>query len=223
MRDYRARKQGKSAKAKRKAKTSAKSPRGAAAIRANDKRPFEYDATPVIAKHIGPGRPTGYHPLRGDELVALMAEGLCLTAAAGAMGFCYDTLREWGQRHPEFAAAIKRGRAVQTLYLNRKLNLSIDSASVTSAIFGLKNADPAEWRDKQQHEHNTAPDDPLLAYLRSINGRVMRPATPPVTIEAEVTDLTNVTTAPDEAGHVATTVTKQPQQIEGPPRPIGKP
>jgi hypothetical protein len=103
-----------------------------------------------------------------------MAEGLCITAAAGAMGFCYDTLNEWARRYPEFSEAIKRGRAVQTLYLNRKLNLSVDGPAVTAAIFGLKNSAPGEWRDKHIVEQRTAADDPLLAYLKSIDGRVMR-------------------------------------------------
>jgi transposase-like protein len=174
--------------------------------RPKEKAPFKYDAMPVLALHIGPGRPTDYKPFRGDELIGHMAGGFCFTAAAAAMGFNPDTLYEWARRHPEFADAKKRGQACLTLYYNRKLNSSIDGASVTASIFGLKNSSPKEWRDKHEIEQKTAEDDPLLAYLRSINGRVLRPAEP-VTIEAE-------------AENVASLASPAPPQIEGPPRPI---
>ena len=122
------------------------------------------------------------------------------------MGFNPDTLYEWARRYPEFSEAKKRGHACLTLYYNRKLNGSIDGAAVTASIFGLKNSSPKEWRDKHEMEHKTAEDDPLLAYLRSIDGRVLRPAEP-VTIEAEAEEVANVTS-------------RAPRQIEGPPRPI---
>lgn len=196
-------------KRKRKKRKGKKKPRGIHVVSKNDKQPFKYDARPVLAKHVGPGRPTGYNTLRGDELVAHMAGGLSLTAASAAMGFDPDTLREWGRRYPEFLASLKRGRACRTLYLERKLNLSVDGAAVTAAIFGLKNAAPDEWRDKHEVVTSTAPDDPLLAYLKSIDGRVLRPREP-VTIEADFTDVTN-----------QPAVTTQPKQIDGPPRPMG--
>lgn len=91
-----------------------------------------------------------------------------------------------------------------TLYYNQKLNRSVEGAGVTASIFGLKNAAPDEWRDKHEVVTSTAPDDPLLAYLKSIDGRVLRPREP-VTIEATCEDVTSVTSQP---------------QIEGPPRPI---
>jgi hypothetical protein len=129
-----------------------------------------------------------------------MAEGLCISAAAGALGFCYETFREWGHRYPEFGAALKHGRAVMTLYQNRKLNASIDGPSVTGAIFALKSICPEEWRDRQEVARPTPADDPLLAFLRSINGRVLRPREPDP--EPEMIDIT-----PEPV-------------VEEPPRPI---
>lgn len=186
---------------KRKAKGK---PRGIHVVRKNDKQPFHYDAKPIIAAHTKPGRPTDYHALRGAELIAHMAGGLCVTAAAAAMGFDPTTIYEWAKVHQEFSLALKRGKACWTLYNNRKLNQSVDGPAVTAAIFSLKNACPDEWRDKLAVESKTAPDDPLLAYLRSIDGKVMRPVEPP-TIEAEYADVTDQ---------------PAPPQIEGPPRPI---
>jgi hypothetical protein len=203
MREYRA------GKAKRKPPKRKGKPHGnSKSQRPKEKAPFKYDAAPVIERHLGPGRPTGYNPFRGDELIAYMAGGLCFTAAAAMMGFCVDTLNEWANRHPEFSASKKRGQACLTLYYNRKLNGSIDGAAVTASIFGLKNSSPKEWRDKHEIEHNTAPDDPMLAFLRSINGNVLRPVTPTI-IEAECHDVTPVTPV------------TTPAQIEGPPRPFG--
>jgi hypothetical protein len=180
-------------------------PRGIHVVRKNDKQPFKYNAKPIIELHKATlGRPTDYTPLRGMELLAHMSSGLSVTAASAAMGFCKDTIYTWAQKHPDFADAIKNARGCRALYLERKLLLSVDSASVTAAIFGLKNAAPDEWRDKHEVVTKTADDDPLLAFLKSIDGRVMRPVEP-VTIDGEFTDATSVTAPP---------------QIEGPPRPI---
>lgn len=198
-------------KRKRRKSQKRKKPHGnSKSLRPKERVPFKYDTKPVIAKHVGPGRPTGYNPLRGDELVAHMAGGLCFDAAAAMMGFNPDTLYEWARRHPEFAEAKKRGHACLIAYYNRKLNASVDGAAVTAAIFGLKNSSrgsPDAWRDKHEIVTSTAPDDPLLAYLKSIDGKVLRPVEPP-TIDGTCEDVSDVTTA------------TLPAQIEGPPRPI---
>jgi hypothetical protein len=172
------------------------------------KQPFKYNAAPVIEQHKATmGRPTDYTVLRGMEILAHMATGLSVTAAAAAMGFAKQTIYAWAERHPDFKDALNNARGCRVLYLERKLMLSVDSASVTAAIFGLKNAEPDEWRDKHEIATRTADDDPLLAFLKSIDGRVMRPVEPPKTLEGVgYTDVTNV---------------PAPPQIDGPPRPIG--
>lgn len=86
-----------------------------------------------------------------------MARGLSLTAFAGVIGVCRDTLNEWQREHPAFSDAVKVAKAKRTLSLETDL-LSADSGSVvTSRIFALKNAAPDEWRDRK--DHNLTSDD----------------------------------------------------------------
>jgi hypothetical protein len=196
-------------KRQRKKKRQGK-PRGIHITKRPDKTPFKYDPKPVIEAHErNIGRPTEYTHLRGSEILAHMASGLSITAAAAAMGFARDTIYEWARRHPEFSAALNRARGARLLYWERKLCAAVDGPAVAAAIFGLKNADPTEWKDK----HVVAPAaddvDPVVAYLKSIDGRVLRPVEPP-TIDADCEDVADVTIRP------------APPQIEGPPRPISR-
>jgi hypothetical protein len=41
--------------------------------------------------------------------------------------------------------------------------------------FWLRNRRPDRWKDAKQLETRTADDDPLVAYLKCIDGRVLRP------------------------------------------------
>lgn len=100
------------------------------------------------------GRPTDYTPALGGEILALMAEGLSLTAAAAEVGIHRQRAYEWEERHPEFADAVKLGRAKRQLFLERKLIAAKDGPAVTSSIFALKNANPKDWRDKHELEHS---------------------------------------------------------------------
>ena len=100
------------------------------------------------------GRPTDYRPQFGEEILALMAEGLSLTAAAAELGFHRQRVYEWEERYPEFADVIKLARGKRVLKLERDLLAAPDSPTVTSRIFALKNAAPDEWRDRQEVEMN---------------------------------------------------------------------
>lgn len=100
------------------------------------------------------GRPTDYKPEYGREIINLMATGLSLTAAAADLGFHRQRVYEWEQAHPEFADAIKLARAKRVLSLEREILAASEGPRVTARIFALKNADPVEWRDKQEVETN---------------------------------------------------------------------
>jgi hypothetical protein len=77
-----------------------------------------------------------------------------------------------------------------------------------AAEFWLRNRRPDRWKDAKQLETRGVEDDPLLAFLKSINGRVMRPVEQdePV-IEAEYAELKPM----------------QGDEDAPPPRLIGKP
>lgn len=104
-------------------------------------------------KHAG-GRPTTYLPQYCNEIIDAAKLGYSLTAFAGMIGVCRDTLYEWGKQHPEFSDAIKRHRAVRVHFLETGLLEAKNGQSVTSRIFALKNACPEEWVEKVVNEHS---------------------------------------------------------------------
>tara|TARA_R110002074_G_C12558458_1_gene667629 strand:- start:25531 stop:25965 length:435 start_codon:yes stop_codon:yes gene_type:complete len=112
------------------------------------------------AKHAG-GRPTAYLPEYCDLIIDAAKAGLSLTAFAGQIGVCRDTLYEWRDQHSEFSDAIKKHRAARVLYLETSMLGAEAGHSVTSRIFALKNACPEEWRDKQEHEHTGKDGGPI--------------------------------------------------------------
>ena len=118
---------------------------------------------------------------------ARIAKSLALLGAtdseiADALGVCERTINNWKKSHKEFFAALKEGKIIadanvaDSLY-NRALGYSHPELKVfnnmgeivtfecekhyppdpTSAIFWLKNRQPALWRDKQVEE--TKSDD----------------------------------------------------------------
>lgn len=121
------------------------------------------------------GRPTKYTPEAGSRLMAVMRDGYSVAAAAAAIGVCRDTIYEWSKKHPDFSYALKRGHDLRVFRLETQLLRAIDGAQVTSAIFALKNAAPDIWRDKHEIATTTTEDDPLLIFLRSLNGTAIRP------------------------------------------------
>jgi hypothetical protein len=100
------------------------------------------------------GRPTAYRPEYGDMLIEVtMREGISLAAFAGLIGVSKDTVYEWIKRHADFSDAVSRARPARLLFLERKLLRSRKGAETSAAMFGLKNADPEEWRDVKHTEH----------------------------------------------------------------------
>lgn len=129
------------------------------------------------------GRPTDYKDSFPEAVEAAMTEGFSKMAAAGRIGVCYQTLKNWMEIHPEFLAAVKRGEAKRAEKLERDLLDAETGPKVTSRIFALKNAAPDEWRDKVvseivgkdegpiQTETTHKGSDKLLAYLDAVSSR----------------------------------------------------
>ena len=103
-----------------------------------------------------------------------MALGYSKMAAAGNVGVCYQTLKNWTQEHPEFFAAVKRGEAKRTQILEEGLLSAETGPQVTSRIFALKNAAPDEWRDKQ-HTEMTGPDGGPISTQLTIERVIVEP------------------------------------------------
>jgi transposase len=107
------------------------------------------------------GRPTEFKPEYGKEILQIMAEGLSLTAAAAELGFHRQRVYEWVEKHPEFADAVKLAMAKRQALMERRLLAAEQGPIVTSSIFALKNAAPADWREKHEVEHSGPEGGPI--------------------------------------------------------------
>jgi hypothetical protein len=119
---------------------------------------------PTPEKHAG-GRPSDYEPAYCDGVVAFMGQGYSLTAYAGEIGVCRDTLNEWGRAHAEFSDAVKRGKAARTRKLEETLLAGETGPRVTAHIFALKNAAPEEWKEKVAIVGGEPTDPPVRSEL----------------------------------------------------------
>lgn len=100
------------------------------------------------------GRPTDFTPELGEQILALMAEGLSLAAAAGELNIHRQRVYEWADRHPDFADTVNLAKSKRQAFLERRLLRADEGPIVTSTIFALKNAGQGDWRDKQEVEHS---------------------------------------------------------------------
>lgn len=125
----------------------------------------------------GNGRPTRYRKEFDEQ-----AHKLCLLGATDAQladffGVTEQTINNWKQRHPTFFESLKSGKedadakVAASLY-HRALGYSHPDVHIsnyqgeitvtpiikryapdtTACIFWLKNRQPKDWRDKQEHE-----------------------------------------------------------------------
>ena len=111
------------------------------------------------AEKKGPGgRPTKYDPAYCDALVEHMSEGASLLSFAASIDVARSTLTEWADVHPEFSAAVARGKAKCAAWWEAAArNLALKGeGNATMCVFGLKNMGADEWRDKQEVEHSGA-------------------------------------------------------------------
>lgn len=98
-------------------------------------------------------RVTEYWPGVGQAMMDEMAGGLSLTAAAAKLGILRSRIYEWEKQHTEFAEAMQYARALRLLNWEEdliKIRKGELEGNVVAAIFGLKNADPDEWRDRRE-------------------------------------------------------------------------
>lgn len=95
------------------------------------------------------GAPTKYKPEYCQAAQDFMGQGYSLTAFAGSIDVCKDTVYEWEKTIPEFSDAIKRARDKRVMKLESDLMDAQQSAVMTSRIFLLKSAARHEYSEKQ--------------------------------------------------------------------------
>lgn len=102
------------------------------------------------------GRPSKYDAKFCQVAEDVLAEGYSEAVLAGDLNVCIDTITEWKKTHPEFSASIKRGRAKGARVWEDRLRIlaTTGDGNATAVIFGLKNRQPNDWRDKTETEHS---------------------------------------------------------------------
>lgn len=118
------------------------------------------------------GRPSLYNAEVHCPLAeATLALGYSEAVLAGEIGVCLDTVTEWKNRHPEFSASVKIGRAKGArIWEDRLAAVATEGGgNATAVIFALKNRNPAEWRDKTEQEHSGA------VQITAIRRTIVRP------------------------------------------------
>ncbi len=110
------------------------------------------------------GRPSKYKETYCDLVIESMSEGKSLTAFAADIGVARDTITEWADVHPEFSAAVKRGKAKCAAWWEERGRIMAQNGGgpgqATAVIFGLKNMGRDDWADR--HEHTGADGAPLF-------------------------------------------------------------
>lgn len=116
------------------------------------------------------GRPSEYRPEYCDMVIEAMSEGISLTGFAGMIRVARETVYRWMSVHREFSDAVARARGARVLWWERKLMRSRKGAETTASIFALRNADPTEWRDVRnvQHDHSVRVETLTDAQLYAI-------------------------------------------------------
>lgn len=135
--------------------------------------PLAKSPTPAYTLQPMPaGAPSAYRPHYSEQVVSFCADGYSLTAFAGEIGVCRDTISEWAKVHPEFSVAVKRAKAACARWWeDRGRRIAIDGGSggqSTLVIFGLKNHAPDDYRDKSTTEITGADGTPLVPVLNVV-------------------------------------------------------
>ena len=125
------------------------------------------------------GRPTAYR----DEYAPL-AKRLCLLGFTDrqlgqALDVSEQTVNAWKKAHPDFAEALRQGKAAADADVVEALFHKALGGDTTACIFWLKNRQPLTWKDRKQHEVGpTSPEGPQALEIRFVNADHGKPAPP---------------------------------------------
>lgn len=103
------------------------------------------------------GRPSKYDPKFCTLIVEHMTGGASIASFAASIDVARDSISEWAVVHPEFSAALKRGKAACAAWWEERLrSVAKDggaSGAATATIFGLKNMASDDWRETSTIKH----------------------------------------------------------------------
>ena len=111
------------------------------------------------------GRPTDYREEFIESVQTFCADGYSLTAFAGEIGVCRDTISEWCSVHPEFSVAVSRAKAKRARWWEERAREIAQKGGpggqATMAIFGLKNHAPDDFKEVTRQEHTGKDGGPI--------------------------------------------------------------
>lgn len=97
-------------------------------------------------------RPTKYDPAYCDQIVEFCQDGASISSFAASVGVARQTITDWSKEHPEFLLAVKAAKtAVAAWYDKTARGIARDGGgNATICIFGLKNFDDEDFKDKTE-------------------------------------------------------------------------
>lgn len=102
------------------------------------------------------GRPSKYDPAYCEAILKHCEDGSSISSFAASLNVSRSTITQWGNEHPEFSSAVKAAKAkVAAWYDKTARKVAVDGGgNATICIFGLKNFDEEDFRDKVETEHS---------------------------------------------------------------------
>lgn len=109
------------------------------------------------------GRPSAYDPAYCERVIELAKEGCGKAEIALELGVTRQTLDNWAAAHPEFLDAITCAREASAGWWEAQGRHGITNRDFNANAYRLQvmNRFPADWRDKQEHEHTVRFEEAL--------------------------------------------------------------
>lgn len=111
------------------------------------------------------GAPSKYKPEYCDSIIEYMGKGHSLTAWCAENNIVKETSYAWMRENPEFLAAFKRAQGLSQKHWENMLHLTAAGklkGNLGAQIFWMKNRFRDEWKDRQDLEFSTSPQDPAM-------------------------------------------------------------
>jgi hypothetical protein len=118
------------------------------------------------------GRPPKYNRSYGPKIIAAMATGLSLDAAAAEIGVSPRTAYQWQRDMPEFSQAVEEGRAKALAFWEKRAIAVASGKPGNAAIIslGLRNRSRAAsgWHEAVRAEHSGPDGQPVQVEQRHV-------------------------------------------------------
>jgi len=111
------------------------------------------------------GAPTKYKPEYCQDIIEYMSKGHSLTAWCADKDIYKETAYNWMRDHHDFLDAFKRAQSKAQQHWENMLHLTAAGklkGNLGAQIFWMKNRFRDEWKDRQDLEFSTSPQDPAM-------------------------------------------------------------